>query len=416
MEAITYIRKKQKSKFDLNIFYLCVIDILFIPYFPLIATNFSLILVYFWYIKRVRIIKSDKEHIIFLVVVIFMMLSILISYIFPQYTVASDILYQNVKKFIQYTSYFLYYFLFKFCFKRYDLKIKPFLITFICFGALLAIIYFLDTSSFASIRGFWNDYDILTKYYNDFGTSNFTYRYNFIWSDPNNPAYAFVAVVIFLLNNEKINLSTRFLMLISLIVLLVGSMSSGGIISFIIAFLVVMIHKFLIAFGKKNAIISVKRSNALLFMIICILFLVAIIQIGNITQIDLVSTSLKRLESNTGGGRLQIWQYLINEENMLKYVFWGQGSTIYVNGNSYLPHNGALYLIYGYGMVVAFAYMYLLFAKRKGMSWGDYYFVIPVIIGFTINTIIGEQKFMVLYVLLMAAASSKRYMQNAKYN
>ena len=51
-------------------------------------------------------------------------------------------------------------------------------------------------------------------------------------------------------------------------------------------------------------------------------------------------------------------------------------------------------------MVFYVLFMYEFFRIRKNVSLKKFLFEIPIFIGFTINTIVGEQKFIILYLLL----------------
>ena len=93
---------------------------------------------------------------------------------------------------------------------------------------------------------------------------------------------------------------------------------------------------------------------------------------------------------------------ILNNTNIFSNIFVGTGGrqVIINNENIIAPHNGHLYFIYAYGMVFYALFMYEFFRIRKNVSLKKSLFEIPIFIGFTINTIVGEQKFIILYLLL----------------
>ena len=88
---------------------------------------------------------------------------------------------------------------------------------------------------------------------------------------------------------------------------------------------------------------------------------------------------------------------------VIKYILLGRGTTISLNGVLYRPHSGHLYLIYGYGMFAYLIFMNAFFKLKRGTSLSYYLPVImPFLIIFTMNTILGDLRTLFLFVLLHA--------------
>lgn len=395
-----------KFNFDTIVFYTCIIDILFLPYIWFFTTNYSLIILSLWVLKKYKSIAYGKEFKLFLLFTVLMLLSTIISFIiFPAQIDDTLIWVENIKRFLQYITCFLYYFFFSYYFNHYYVSIKKPLLFFVFFGVILAIIYNMDMSLFTKVKSIWFNKDAFSQIYLE--SKDSLMRYNFIWTDPNNPAYAFVAVVTFLICNEKSNLLMSLILLFSLIFLIISAMSSGAVLSFsLVCFLITMLILTKSLVRPSKIFKKVHLRHIIIISLAIALLFVLFFQLRSFLQTDVALESIERLQTNTGETRFEIWKSILKSENLLKYVFFGKGATIIVDGHVRATHSGHLYLIIGYGFISYFIFMYIVFRKRKQMTWLSYVFVVPLFIGFTINTIIGEQKFLILIFILIAAASS----------
>lgn len=395
---------ENEEKIDKFVFYFSIIDILFFPYIWFLSTNYSLIIVCLWTLLKLKQLIHTKEFKISIVLVVLMFISTLLSFIcYPKVLSTGDEIWiQNIKMMIQYASYFLYYMMFIYCLKKYDMKVKNILLAFLGFAVILAIIYSINKSWFANIKGFWNSVDSYTIWYKQ--GMPIQYRYNFTWTDPNNPAYAFIAVMAFLLLNVKTNMIEKIYVFIATIFLLICTMSTGGALSFILV--VIGLFIFSIIPKIKENIPKLNTKKVLTIIGVGVLVILVMIFIFKLFQkTSLYEEAIERIIGNTDEGsssRIDIWLKILTNTNIFNNVIIGTGGRqVIINNESIIaPHNGHLYLIYAYGMVFYAIFMYEFFRIRKNVSIKKSLFEIPIFIGFTINTIVGEQKFIILYLLL----------------
>lgn len=399
--------KGNEETIDKFIFYFAIIDILFFPYIWFLSTNYSLPIVCVWILAKFKEIKNTKEFKISIILVIFMILSTVLSFIFyPKALVSGEEIWiQNIKMMIQYSSYLLYYMMFIYCIKKYDIKLKNIFLTFLAFAVILAVIYCINKNIFANIKSFWNNVDSYTIWFKE--GKEIQYRYNFMWTDPNNPAYAFVALMAFMLLNIKTNIYEKIFISFSTILLLICSMSTGGVLSFIL----VLIAMFIFAFLPKIKEFKITKKGVItIISSILLIGLIIIFLMWQLKDNTIYKEAITRIIGNTDEGsssRFDIWFRILSNKNIFGNILLGSGGrqVIMADGSIIAPHNGHLYFIYAYGMIFYLVFMYEFFRKRVSIK--HYIFEIPIIIGFTINTMVGEQKFVILYLLLYAMSIIK---------
>lgn len=394
---------KIKEKFDIILFWLCIIDLIFLPYFPLISTNFSIILIGIWSIKNLKNVILKKENLIFLIMILLMITSTILSImIYPRFINEIDIPIYNIKVCIQFIVYFLYFIFFRYIFKNYKINIKKIIIFAFGFAAFLALIYVVDKNLFAHIKLFWNNDDFFTlTFLNEPNTIQ--YRYNFIWTDPNNPAYFFVALLfLFLTNNIKSNLKEKIFIFACFFIILITCMSSGGILSFFItAFLYLILKNFVYNKDKISVLVDKIKQNYKKLIFIVLILIIGFICIKDIS---IFKESIDRITNNSLSSRVNIWLRILKNTHFFRYLIFGTGGTqvILNDGTLLLPHSGELYLIYSFGLIYLCLFMHAFFRKSKNVNWLDFLFVLPIFIGFSINTVVGEQKLFILYLMIYA--------------
>lgn len=409
---IKKIIEKNEEKIDKFVFYFSIIDILFFPYIWFISTNYALPIVAIWALLKIKEIIKMKEFKISVVLSVLMLISTIISFFYYPKELNSgiEIWVQNVKMMIQYASYFLYYILFVYVIRKYDVKVKKILLIFLGFAVVLGVIYMIDKSIFANIKTIWNNVDSYTIWYKE--GKDIQYRYNFTWTDPNNPAYAFVALMVFLLLNEKTNIIEKIYVCTATFFLLICAMSTGASLSLGLVLIGIFIFDIIPNIKKIKKYINKKN------IFICILISIAVTLLAItifvcISKTDIYKESITRIFGNTDEGsssRIAIWKRVLENSNIFRNFLVGTGGkqVILNDGTLLAPHNGNLYFIYAYGMSFYAIFMYEFFRKRKNCTLKNYLFVLPVFIGFTINTIVGEQKFIVLYLLLYVLSSFRK--------
>ena len=139
----------------------------------------------------------------------------------------------------------------------------------------------------------------------------------------------------------------------------------------------------------------------LLFILPLVIYAIFSFFESNVTQI-----ALERVSSSSADSRFVIWKTLLVNENPFKYLLIGTGGNVFVNGLPFKPHNGHFHLIYSYGWIVYGLFMFVYFRKRKNTTWKEYFFLIPFLLGFTVNVGIYEPRFLNILSLLVAYFAS----------
>lgn len=379
------------SKYEFFLLIFVLIDVLFLPYFPIIATTFSQLLVFFWFIFKPKVFFKREELTIYYLIIFFITLSNLFSLMLlpienENYGV------ENFKLGLALIMGISYYFFFNYFVKKAEVEVSNILFLFVIYVTLWGVVYFVDMNLFISIKKIFNPYDAFTG--DVFLKLDIFNRYNFIWTDPNNIGYTIISVVSYLIVYKKTNNLTILISTLCMLFVLFLTMSGGSVLT---ALLVIPIS-FLYRFGSNNTLSKLLLIFTLIFSFFIISFFSA-----RIINSEIGEKSIERLEEKTESEepRIKIWARLIENKNILFYTLAGEGSTIFLNSKPYSPHNGHLMLIFSYGIVCWFLYFYIVFWKYKNQSWNNYIFIIPFFLCFTINIAIGELKYAALMYLMV---------------
>lgn len=396
---------KKEEYFDKFVFYVCVIDLLFLPYVWFITVPYSLPIILIWLLRRYSNIKQNKEFLLFKVMFAFMIISTVYSILVtPEYS------YKNIVYLIQFTCMFIYYFMYLDYLARYNFRAKYILVAFMLFVVILAIVFNMDKSLYHNIKLFWN----LRSGISTFGKTKEGfegYRYSFIWMDDNNVGYMMNALVLYLWCNEKSNFLIKICSLCSLLLVLISCMSNGAVIAFGISIGLYLITTIIrINRTNKNKKYLITPLKIFLALASIIIIYVIINKIPDYMNTSIVRESLERMNGNSGESRIMIWRQIISKVNFLEYILIGKGGITIVDGYPVAPHNGHLYWILAYGFISYVIFMYLVFWKRKITKFREYIFMIPILFGFTINVLLGELKMMGIILLLIACSSSSKYL------
>lgn len=386
---------RTKIKFNKNklLFWLTIIDILFLPYFKLVVIPFSYFLIMYWVLKNYVLIMKYKETKLILLCMLLMLLSTIFgSIINYEFGVIGD----NLKRLIQYYFVFGYYYFFKTIFLNYEMDLKKVFIVFAVFVLIFALIFNSSTSTFAQITKVWN----AGNSYNNVMIADSEYsgvfRYNFIWTDPNNIAYAITGIILFIFMFTSISLGTKICLIFLNIYVLISCMSSGGWFNFIISYVLYFLYSM---FHKKNIKKKINLRSILIFGVVILFIVCSLDNLSNFLQSDLVANASDRFGSNENT-RTEIWLKILTGENIFRRILLGKGAEIYINGISRATHSGHLYWIYAYGFVSYIIFIKIFFYLKKVKL----YYYIPIIsffLCFTMNTMIGEQKLLIIFVLIV---------------
>ncbi|MBH1939419.1 hypothetical protein I5677_00765 [Mobilitalea sibirica] len=388
----------REDRFDKFVFYACVIDCMFLPYVWFISIPYTLPLLYLWVIRRYHNIAVLKEFKVFAAMFFIMLFSTMLGLI-----TAPQHLYRNLVYLLLFTSMFLYYFLFSYYLRtNASFQLKKILIIFMIFVVALAVIYNLDKALYQEFKLLWNRRSGIsineTLYEGYVG-----YRYAFIWMDANNIAYMMNALLLYLWCNEKTSLLLKVCSVLSLFFILISCMSSGGLVSFIVAMFLYLLIKLQDMFQKKKRKEKFLLHPLDLFLYVALLLSLILIlpRIPRFMETSVALEAMERFRNNSGESRFLIWEYILDNVNFFEYILFGRGGVTLINKMEYPPHNGHFYWILAYGFISYLQFMYLVFRKRKGTSFRRYVWIVPIFIGFTINVMLGEIKMMGIVLLLV---------------
>lgn len=383
------------NKIDKIIFFICVIDILFFPYIRIVSASLSMMLLPIWYLFNLKKIKLSFEFKITMLLVSIVILSVSLFTINSPYS--SLFMSSNITNSVILLIGFLYYFFFKYYFENNHRPLKKLLMLYTTFGTILAGIYLASPSLYFQVRSFWT----LNGNSIEVNDSLTIHRFTSTFSDPNNAAVAFVAIMTFLLLNQKTNLLQSVFAIGATTIIVSATMSSTG---FILLALSLSFYFARLILTKK--LLQINRATLLYLSIMFLLAPFLVWMMFNFAGSDVAQLALERVSNNSAESRTDRWLKLLESENIFKYILYGMGGTIIVDGIAFKPHNGHLHLIYNYGMVVYAIFIYIYFRKRKHTSWHSHFFLVPFFLGFTVNVGIYEPRFITLLALLVASYAS----------
>ena len=380
-----------KDRLSRFIFFLVIIDILVLPYFPLFAIN-SLFFLMFFDVFNQRIYTEKSYLTAASLFLFFAAFSTILSY-FIQPLFFSE----NIKRFAQFVLIFAsYFYIFSF-FVRNDSKNMVGIINniFFAFVFIWALIYFVDLNSFLNYKAYFNKNDSFIGFLKE--EKNDIYRFSYIWTDPNNIAYAILGIFLFSIYNLKVGILKSYLYLSVVFFVCLTSMSTAA---WLILILIVLPLFFINLNFKRLKDIVTFLFFLLLILVLCWKLL------PDLINSDIAVSAIDRFESNnldseSGISRLGIWEnvYNFHQDNLYKYFFMGNGYQLYNNNAPIAPHNGILLILFGYGLPATICFLYFFFRFKINKS---YLFLIPFFLCFFINIMIGETKLFLLYVYLLA--------------
>lgn len=366
--------------------YIVIIDLLFIPYFPMLVMPYSLPLVLFSLLLLIDKVEKDLSVKIFLFIFITVLLSTLLSVFIntpPQYIV------DNVKRALQFLTTFAYFYYFKVVFKNTKLNFRLVFFIFSLYILFLLLLFVYDPITYVNFKNFI--YPLTSK---DMGDFLFYLRFDYMFSDPNTAGYFITLALFFALVKLKYNLIQKIIIIIVIILTTISVKSVGvsiGVLIFIIFYV------FLIA---KNIVNKANIRKFLLsgVLLLTIIFLLISFNIEK-EEITLAYQGyLERMElaeSNTDSR----WQIYSNVINKFYPSILGKGYTLLDEGRFIKPHNDHLRIIYSYG-VITYILVLLLFFKK--MFSRDITIIIPAFIAFSINSLIDEQKLLALFLIILS--------------
>lgn len=382
-------------------FYIVIIDILFLPYIRVFSASLSMLLLPIWFLFNLKKFKMTRENLALGTLIFLSLSSLLISY----FTLPFSMVTSNIVNTIILLYGILYYLFFKYIFVKFDFNINSLLTKYLFFTFILALIYFLNPSTYFNVRTMWSMSGQTIAVTDSLSISRFTS----ILSDPNNAAVVSSGVMAFLLfrKNDSSPFKNIFIMMITLFIV-TATMSTTGFITFSVVIAFYGLTKF-----KLSKSIKIKKKNVFFFFILLFLLPLFIYTIYSFFESEVAQIALTRVSNNSADSRFDIWKTLLTNENPLKYLLTGSGGNVFVNGLPFRPHNGHLHLIYSYGWIVYGIFMFIYFRKRPNTTWKDYFFLVPFLLGFTVNVGIYEPRFINLLSLLTANYAAYSFKKRA---
>lgn len=387
---------------------LIFIDLLLLPNFPFFIMPLSLpVVVWMIFSRKIKIVK-DKELLVYILLGLLVVFSVILSFFqINLNTSEMTIFIDNVKRAGQLLTSFLYYFIIKNSSIKSEINLKIIMMIFISIYILLGIVSFVNIALYFRIlellginNPFVSDWFLIQRVE--------LFRYSYIWIDPNNAAYAFQMVVFYMLLNEKLNQFEKFYIYASLVLSLILSMSTGALLSasvFFSLYFVIIIRNIFI-----SRIVSRKFFLKALFIIAGFVLIGVTYSIFDGEIASLFSYSIDRMLNNTGDGRLRIYLFIFNYgfPNLI-----GEGFTLVRDGMIFKPHSDHLRFMYSYGLIAHFLSLWFFF--RHIFFSTKYLFIIPGFISYSINSLIDEQKILLILLSLIAYARCKS-MQVNRFN
>lgn len=390
------------EKMKIRFYQFILLDILFLPFLKPFAVTISMIPTLLWNLKKVKLYFKDIRNMILLVFVIFAFLSLLWSFFNLNDLVLYDGIMENRKidniiLFILLVLLVVYFFYFKNTndFSMNDLN--NFLKMFIYFNFILSFIFWFDFQLYFQIRSIWT----LTSLPIPETLQNFV-RFTGIFSDPNNVSVAIVATYSFILVYE-FTLKKYFVYSFLTVFILISTMSSTGVIAFLIATIIILYY-FMFHKIKKNKLL---KSSFIFFFI---LFL-SIITISFLEYFDikLINLFMERISNNSADSRLnKIFLYL-NSDELINTFLIGQGGSIFIDGIANKPHIGHLHMIFNYGFWSWICFLFIFFIPNLKKHIVNYLPIFILLIGFTSNTGIIDFRFAMLFAIITGSYFNKNF-------
>lgn len=386
-----------EDRFDSICFNLILFDIFFIPLFPLFSVSVSLPLLLYWFVKRGGRTSIVCEKKYFPLVVILMVFSTFFSILdFDGASYNTDVV-TSAKRCIQYITSFMYYFFVAYFFMHYKRSITNVVFWGIIYITFYALLYTINQDVFIYLKRIICPFDPQVNRW--LQNQLLVYRFNYLWADPNNVAYATTTMSLFYFIEEKKATIKKYLVLICLLYVLVCTMSIGGVCVAVVllGYLFVFTNSFR---NNASAIVIgvIILSVSIRYVIYNLDFFRQLIESGIGLRMDVYDVD----GISGGGGRVADLINGLRKFNPL-FLFVGSGK------EGYVTEIGHIYVWYMYGLPVYIYFLYMLFRKRKRQSLKEWLIIIPMFVGFTVNIAIGEQKFLLLLLLFNAYYTAKSY-------
>lgn len=384
--------------------YLVLIDLLILPYFPFFVVPYTLGITVLWACYRTRL-KVDRELGWFFVLSAMVLLSAAMSVFFRSH----DLVVENIKRAGQLLTSFSYYFYFRWLARSRKFNPMPLLMMFLCFHAAWTL-WFLASPGAAS--------NMASRFYPLAAVSAennvMFYRFSYLFSDPNTNGF-FVAVAgLYLIEFGGLSRLTSAFLALLLSVSAFASGSRGVLVAMVIVCgMMVLRHRRRLL---RYALTTTLTTGVILMVAIVGFrywanthsekaerFLVTASTAKNRlvgTETESISDVMLHGEKSAGESRMAIYKW---ETTHLWPLPLGRGYQIMAGDDVFRPHSDFFRMVYSYGLIACAVILWFLFRDAA-----NYYFVIPALLAFGINTLIDEQKLLSIFLVCLALARVRR--------
>lgn len=396
-QAIIQNKKRQNEYFNNFCFWFITIDILFLPYLSFMAVSVSVAAVVIWVFFNIRNFSFDYERSLFAIMLILMAAGTIMSLLYTGTVRFETSIITAIKRFFQYAICFCSYFFYKDYFKSKRINLYKIIIAAVIFIAIFAFFYRLFPHEYATIKLALNPADNHTRRYL---ANMVNYRFNYLWTDPNNISYLIAGIVTWFLLQEKPKIITKAIILALSFFIAFCTISNGGLIILIAMLFLV----FLYAFNALRINNWKVNKNVLISIIIIVAVGIIIWNFSSFKDTIItkyISGFANRLgiytsnPSNKMGGRLEDLKEGLRILNPITLII-GTGQ------EGIVTEIGHIYWIGMYGVPAYLIFLRLMFKKYSTQSWKSYLWIIPFFVGFTMNIAIGEYKWMAIFLMLLA--------------
>jgi hypothetical protein len=394
--------KIKESQLDKLVFFVVVIDLMFLPYIRPLSSSLSMLILPFWFLFRLKILDNDIELKlcavgIFLIIASFLYSAIFFSSGFRLRDGSIGYPVNMLPNLVVVAYMVLYFLFFKSVILRYSLSVDRYFFYYLIFVSILSLLFFSDPAKYFEIRSFWTMYGNVIEV-SDFSSS---YRFTSTLSDPNNLSALICAATSFLIFYKEYGFKKKILLLTLTFVIVVASMSTTGLLLF---FLVLLLFSIGQLFGARSTklIIFFKIASVALFLLFFILLAVYVLN----TEVG--SIAYDRASNNSMDSRIQIWKNSFDVNDLARSFFLGDGGIPVIEGRAINPHSGHLYLIYSYGFIFYFIFVFLFFLSPLRILSPRKIFLIPLFVVFSLNVGIYELRFAGIMALMVAASKVRK--------
>jgi hypothetical protein len=393
------------KKFEYPLLILTLVDILFLPYMNFVASTYSQLFVFLWFIFKDKRVFQRKELRFYYWISFFIAISVIISLFTIPDNLIGEYIIENIKRGLNVGMGISYYFFFSYLLRSNKIKMENWMFAFLVYVVLWGVLYYLNLNTYIKLKMIFNSHDAILRVLSE---ESYKFRFSYVWTDPNNIGYALVGIVAFLILSRKTSNVILLFSIVSLFLILFICMSGGSVITAII------VIPFTLLVRLKN---SNNVTSSLMFILTIVISAYFIVRYSDqITESEVGSTALDRFEdkTQTEEPRFKIWEKAFKSKNILLYVYAGEGNSLFINGQPFKPHSGHIMFLFGYGLICYYMYMYLFFRKSKIQKWSNMLYIMPFLLCFTINIGIGELKYAAIMYMLIANSRIKSFELNVE--